>query len=187
MNTRRRFKQIANIFPTYLIVAVFLSSCISIHPHRYTKGFHISTHGKASVLEHKVSTKPEQSFRVTDKQQQESIGLRSELSKSSTENKTDLSQYDKAKRIQLPIPAQGKNTIAMLNNKANRLLAKDTNSKQNTLNFTTQENPKEDILYILALVAMVLLILLLLKNFPLLSLLLFLIAILIVLSYFDII
>jgi hypothetical protein len=114
-------------------------------------------------------------------------GCKIELSKFLAEPQTALSQYIEAKSIQPPLYTERKCTLSKSNSKTHRLLAKVTNSKQNTLNFTEQQNPKEDILYILTLVALVLLILVLLKNFPLLSLLLFIVALLLVLRYFDLI
>jgi hypothetical protein len=173
-----------------LVLSYFLglSGCIAINKHRYTKGFHISTHGKASLIEKNiVSRKPENTVNVIENQELELTVSRTKKTNPSPKPQTALGQYVESKSVRPLLHTERKSTLSKSNSKANRLLAKVTNSKQNTLSFTAQENPKEDILYILALVALVLLILVLLKNFPLLSLLLFIIALLIVLRYFDLI
>ena len=160
------------------------SGCISIHKHRYTKGFHLSKHGNANEAKQRTN--------------RPSINLQSKEMQGHTlpnyscpAEPTRFVQDGPKLQIDCVKPTGTLRARASVHAAAASVkrIAKK-NPTQNILEqekSSTQNKTQADLLYILALIAMVLLILLLLKNFPLLSLLLFIVALLLVLRYFDLI
>jgi hypothetical protein len=161
-----------------------LSGCISIHKHRYTKGFHLSKYGNANEAKQRTNRS---TINLQSKEKQDHT-----LPNYSCPAEPTRFVHD-APKLQIANVKPTGTLRAHASVPAARALVKriaKRNPTQNSLEqkkSSTQNKAQADLLYILALIALVLLILLLLKNFPLLSLLLFIVALLLVLRYFDLI
>jgi hypothetical protein len=177
-----KIKKLIGVF-VFFYVAV-ISGCISIHQHRYTKGFHLSIHG--NVRENKTETnKASEKLKFTDAQ-----GINLPYNEVPIIPNGHVQALPKNQTVR-ESPALSKRirpSVQVAKASAKRFTARNSNQNTREQNYTLNpEQTQADLLYILALIAMVLLILLLLKNFPLLSLLLFIVALLLVLRYFDLI
>jgi hypothetical protein len=168
----------------FLCYIAVISGCISIHKHRYTKGFHLSKHGNANEAKQRTNRS---TINLQSKEKQGHTLPNYSCPAEPTRFVQDAPklQIDSVKptgtlraRASVHAATASVKRIAKKNPTQNILEQKKS---------STQNKAQADLLYVLALIAMVLLILLLLKNFPLLSLLLFIIALLLVLRYFDII
>ena len=160
-----------------------MTSCISIERRLYNKGFNVGLISAKRSGQRKISKaelcKPEA-------QSQFIFDTTSTKHKSSNECELHTVEVGnnigiENKNIKYARAKSLTNPIVQIEVKDSRLNTISKNKVKNSI------NQNDDLLYLLAFVALVLLILLLLKQFPLLSLILFIIALLLVLSFFDVI